>query len=574
MARLIPEVEGRRLSSAAEKKLAQRFRNELSGDAVLMHSVGFVRHKKKRWAEADFVLICADGVFCLEVKGGRVSLKDGVWHFTDRTGHTDTKYEGPFDQAGGAAGSLQMWLATEGFRRASGSHFQVGYGVMTPDCLLNMQSPSVEPDILLDQRHVEASLARYVARLGEYWQSRTSSAPLTSNEVETLREAIRPDFAAEVSRRFHFLGIQDELVRLTDGQLSLLDGLSENERVVIKGAAGTGKTLIAESEVRRLAMSGLKTLLVCYSEPLARSLAASLEGTEGVEVASVGGLAEEVVESHDAVDRLPDAEEYFLAQRFRPELATELLRSAGPRYEALVIDEGQDLLSEEFIDFLDALVAGGFRSGTWRLFQDPNQNIFGRARREALDLIDSGAPAKFTLSQNCRNTNEIVEGSRMLSGAEVAALSDVGGPDVQVCTNWEDDWVNRSLGYVKRHLDDGLDPSDVVVLTASEAHRRTVAAAAPALVSTTATNGKVLVSTIADFKGFDSLAVVIAGPTSLAEPEMRQALYVGASRAKVHLTVVLPRTAEASFGERVAAYAQEKANELMTGNSAPSSEAL
>lgn len=560
MARLIPSVGGRRLSSAAEKKLAERFKRELSDDDVLLHSVGFVRHATKRWAEADFVLICQAGVFCLEVKGGLVSQREGRWTFTNRFGHANDKFEGPFAQAGGAAGALYSWLGSNEVRRDDGSRFQVGYGVMIPDCVLDVHSPSVEPEVLLDQRDITRSLTSYVEQLGGYWQQRTDSAPLSAPEVERLVDAVRPDFDAISSRRFQLVGVEEELIRLTEEQLQILDALVENQRMIVRGAAGTGKTLLALREAKRLAEHG-SVLVVCFSRPLAATLRNAADGAT-IEVYAIDDLARHVIDECQSADRLPDAEESFLASIYRPELAAELASANSHlQFDAVVVDEAQDLLTDEYAALVDSVIKGGFGHGQWRLFMDPNQNIFGRANRSALDLVEEGHPTRMKLSANCRNTAQIVEASVLLSGADVAALADVHGPDVSISTEWKTEWLVRVEQEVRSLLGSGLSPADVVVLVPTAKMLRTVARALADLRVEYAFT----IDTIANFKGFDSLVVVLAGVESLDAPDDRQALYVGTTRAKVYLSVILPAVAQPSYGDRVKTYVAQKVAELDAG---------
>ena len=81
-------------------------REDLGADWTALHSVGVANHPKKPWAELDFVLIGPGGVFCLEVKGGRVARRDdGRWEFTNR-GDVSVKTEGPWDQVGSASAAL------------------------------------------------------------------------------------------------------------------------------------------------------------------------------------------------------------------------------------------------------------------------------------------------------------------------------------------------------------------------------------------------------------------------------------------------------------------------------------
>src|SRR2546423_12146641 len=93
-------------ASAAEKRIFGRLKQGLSDEWLVLHSLGLAGHERKPWAEIDFVVVGASGVYCLEVKGGRVARKDGTWLFTDKNDEVTSKVEGPFAQVGSAAGAL------------------------------------------------------------------------------------------------------------------------------------------------------------------------------------------------------------------------------------------------------------------------------------------------------------------------------------------------------------------------------------------------------------------------------------------------------------------------------------
>ena len=110
MAKMIPAAVGENTVSLAEKKLFALFQNQLPPTFTVLHSLGLASHARKPWAEIDFVLIGSGGVYCLEVKGGGVSRRNGLWHFTDRYGNVNTKTEGPFHQVGSASAALYHFL--------------------------------------------------------------------------------------------------------------------------------------------------------------------------------------------------------------------------------------------------------------------------------------------------------------------------------------------------------------------------------------------------------------------------------------------------------------------------------
>ena len=53
---------------------------------VALHSLNLPFHQYKEWAEIDFVIVSRFGVMLLEVKGGGVECRDGIWYFKNRFG--------------------------------------------------------------------------------------------------------------------------------------------------------------------------------------------------------------------------------------------------------------------------------------------------------------------------------------------------------------------------------------------------------------------------------------------------------------------------------------------------------
>src|SRR5712691_209154 len=101
MARMIPPVVDPSTSSSAERKVfALLERDPNTSDWIVLHSLGLAaRGRRKPYGEIDFVaLMPSIGICCLEVKGGRVSCKDGMWQTIDRDGRIGTLSRSPFMQ--------------------------------------------------------------------------------------------------------------------------------------------------------------------------------------------------------------------------------------------------------------------------------------------------------------------------------------------------------------------------------------------------------------------------------------------------------------------------------------------
>ena len=101
MARMIPAAIDEATISAAERRLFQLFKSDpATADWIVLHSLALSRRGHKPYGEVDFVvMIPRGGVFCLEVKGGRVACRNGQWETTDRNDRTERLRRSPFLQA-------------------------------------------------------------------------------------------------------------------------------------------------------------------------------------------------------------------------------------------------------------------------------------------------------------------------------------------------------------------------------------------------------------------------------------------------------------------------------------------
>ena len=102
MTRMIPPTIHSSVQSHAERRMYEVIRDAPGTEHwVCLHSLGLAHHETKRRGEIDFVLLSQHGVFVLEVKGGRIQRRDGVWYSQNRNGEHPL-HESPFDQASSA----------------------------------------------------------------------------------------------------------------------------------------------------------------------------------------------------------------------------------------------------------------------------------------------------------------------------------------------------------------------------------------------------------------------------------------------------------------------------------------
>ena len=554
MARMLPPFVAESTQSAAERKLFVVLQDELSDEWTVLHSLGSTLHDRKPWAEIDFVLVGPAGVYCLEVKGGRVARRDGRWEFTNRFGAVSTKREGPFEQVGPATAQIRNYLVE---RLPEARSTIVGYGVATPDIVFDVAGPDVEPKVVFDERDSARPFDEYVSRLSKYWTTRLDRrGSLTSALRERIIALLRPDFDLQPSLRGRLRNVERELIRLTEEQYRVLDGLTENPRVVIRGSAGTGKTLLAIEEARRQRALGNRVLLCCFNQMLAAKLS-DLEDLEGVDVHHFHGLLGHLIDAAGLQDRLPDATPDELFRVFMPSVTLEAILELDNlgAYDVLVVDEGQDLLLPDYIDVLDALLDGGWAEGRWRVFLDPHQDLFGAKSTRGADRLQHPGTTVFRLTVNCRNTRPIATTSALLGAANPADVMRTSGPEVEWLWYGDERHQRRKLGrrLAKLISNDRVDPSSIAVLTR---RRLENSGLADGLIdcplqlgpAREAGSGTIPHSTITAFKGLEADVVVLADVAQLADPDAQLENYVGSSRARGLLIVALNENLREDYG--------------------------
>ena len=265
--------------------------------------------------------------------------------------------------------------------------------------------------------------------------------------------------------------------------------------------------------------------------------------------------------------RLPDASQGDLYTLFYPDLALEALLESGPRYDAVIVDEAQDVLRPAYVDVLDAALTGGIGGGEWRVFLDPKQDMFEGTDHAALAEMLRHAPVQYRLRVNCRNTAAIATDTAILSATECDEVLRAEGPKVEHVWYRDRNHQRRLVAnYVNRLLSDGVPSEQIVVLgrrrlTNSSLAEGLTSLGVPLLDSshTEPIDKGVRYCTVSSFKGMESDVVLLVDVDDLHSPEARQSLYVGLSRSRAVLAVFMSEVVRndyeelaSDFGERLA----------------------
>lgn len=329
------------------------------------HSLNLTHHAYKRFGEIDFVIVGRPGILVLEVKGGGVTCHAGTWEYRGRSGEGHTSSEGPFRQAQSALHGL-MDKVQGGLPGSVWSRFTIGYGVIFPDCDWDQASSEWDPEMLADARTAR-NLERWLTKLFAYGRRKHPRRGPEPDDaaIADLKRFLRPEFEVAIPLHVRLEAVESRRAALTEDQMWMVDVAEANPRVICSGGAGTGKTFLALELARRWTATGLRVLLVCRS-PWLRHWLATCFAIPGVSVC----LAEAA--------------------------AVTARRLAIDAFDALIVDEGQDLLDLTTLDRLDGIIAGGLEEGRWCFFHDINNQagFFGPPDPDALALLESCGPTR------------------------------------------------------------------------------------------------------------------------------------------------------------------------------------
>tara|TARA_B110000503_G_scaffold127158_1_gene196565 strand:+ start:518 stop:2164 length:1647 start_codon:yes stop_codon:yes gene_type:complete len=524
-----------KFDSNAERKIFQTFeRTELEG-ATVFHSLNIPKHEKKQYSEADFVVVSSRGVLILEVKGGRVSVKRGIWYTRDGNDVVNELKESPVAQVTSARVSIETMLCDKSLD-INLKKVNFGFGVMFPDVKLGDIGIELTKEEVFDVIDWDRkNLGRWLEKLYKYWSERTGrSERLTDHEVAILCGALREEFDREKSLLAEVGDSWDQMISLTEQQYMAVDTILANKQVIVEGGAGTGKTLVAIKAAKGLVASGKRVLFICRSPVLTSFVRSQLKDT-GIQVVKFSTVQESL--------------------------------QNVPNFDCLVVDEGQDMLDMDSISVIDSLFEHGMTDGSWYFFMDPNNqgSLYAEKDKDAAEYLNS-CGTMVRLSRNCRNTRQIAIHTMIFTGGDIGRCKVVGEGLPVLEKDFDNESRDHMISLVENQLaswidEDGVKPGDITLLSPlayeqSCAHdldkrwRRKITIINESFGERWL-DAALTFSTIRDFKGLENKYVMLLDlGTLLDHPNAINELYVAMTRANTVLWMSVPAAGRGWFNRR------------------------
>jgi hypothetical protein len=286
-----------------------------------------------------------------------------------------------------------------------------------------------------------------------------------AQDAETLKQASLLQMQAQVQReeeaeafsyqiRTQLERVKRIVTDLTRDQYQILDWLRGHKRVAIAGCAGSGKTLLAAEKAIRLDRAGLRTLILCHNPHLAQYLSHLTAGTGVRTVDFVNWVA--------LVRNVPIAPIVGWTPYEEPtddELADAIraLESDEAKYDAIIVDEGQDFRDSWWAVVESALADSA--TGILYVFHDDNQALIPRHLQYPIKT------APYSLRKNCRNAGEIFELVRRFHPQAPETVSFLDGTGVVVRSPIRPEGEKQAVSSALMHALNALSFQELVVLT-------------------------------------------------------------------------------------------------------------
>jgi len=445
MAKIIPQFFDRKVNlSPGERKLFNSFSNDrLMKNWIIFHSLKLSKHDKQRAGEIDFLFIVPNtGMLCLEVKSHKtISFDENHWYY----GKNKEKDKSPFFQVEHNMQSIRKYIKK---RDSELAKILLHTAVFFTDWTMEKKSPEWDDiPVLNKEDYIECYSSSFAKKFigilnkehsksqGIYdWYNKLECTP-TGDQAKYLQNTLKPRYFPEIVHVDHVQVNKDEIKRWTENQCEILESLEDNERNLIIGYAGTGKTYIGLKAIQDSTNQKKKTLFLCFNNNLSKWLEKTIDVYSDKQVLNKQYITQSTFNKllSDFIPQIEQSKKVKIE-----ELIDEFLKAYSndeiklEKYDYIVIDEVQDIMNyKDVFSVLDLFIKGGFKNGNWLFLGDiQKQVLYGNKasahETSALDKekitrikkLTTSSYSTYKLKKNCRNQRRLAESFEAISNLD------------------------------------------------------------------------------------------------------------------------------------------------------------
>lgn len=513
--------------------------------------------------QIDFLLACEKGIVIVEVKGGKIGIRNGVYYLENKDNLVDLNRT-PFDQA-----DDYMYALTNN-KVVDKRKIFITTVCAFPHTRMSKTNDNDEMDqswklwSSIQQENGELSFADFCVNVIEKdkTQKRIYKPDLNNDEVIDALKTLTYNFSDDGNRTYSNASLESIIEWLQVDNLRLFDSLRKNQRLVIEGGPGTGKTTLAKAFIKK--HSDLRGIYVCWNKLLESKIKSELskEGLNKCEVVQFASLfmriQNQLGKQHLSLQDINSGcveklnlllKQYRDSDSFTP-------------YNYIILDEAQDVLDKGASCLLQHLsfFENGLESGSYMVYYDIEQGYNNKSRQiEGWADKISKYSARFILDENKRvpTNKKILDCAKQILDLNIEndtlsqiteileRYSDSNSINVEKCRGAKN--IIRKLSDLQGKHENNIN--DCVVLAHSSTQKSDIGESlfdriATSIGITELTESNVNVNlkgmpftSILRYKGLESnhVIIVLNSRTYIDSYE----LYIGMTRAIIDLTILI-----------------------------------
>lgn len=331
---------------------------------------------------------------------------------------------------------------------------------------------------------------------------------------------------------------EEKRVLLDEDQLRRLEEMEENDRMVIVGAAGTGKTLLAREAAQRQAKQGKKVLLLCFTHALGGWLARSIDHPN-VTAKAIRIFAAELLGGPVPEDPRTMPSEYWETVSLKA--AIEVLPSKANLWDCIIVDEAQDLSEDDWELIRECMKEDG---RLW-VFADEGQR-FWEDREIPKTIMNSSFKVRLKRPYRCPVEIQNLAESYLEPAKQNTDLirNGVEGGTIRIVPCSQQTLVRKVGSEINRLLSSGLQTQDIAVISVrgrraknSIIHYHELGEHSVVPATADEADSQIICDTFLRFKGLERPAIIVTD-LKLVSDNYGKRMYIAISRALGTVSIV------------------------------------
>lgn len=518
---------------------------------------------------ADFILIHKNkGILFLECKGGNISYNpnEGRWYQNKKQ-----LRKSPIKQANDGKLNLINLLKSPKYRNEINIdaiptiHGAIFPSTPKPDNL--HLGTDIKPEMIIwaqDYDEFEKSILNLL-------ELNQSTKDITDEEKSLIQKILYGDKLDNPFKEILKHGEHMQEIEFDEDQRMLYNFMFSNKRLIIRGLAGTGKTILAAKKATEESNNEKRVLVLTKTVGVGRFLSLLTRSKQFkrnfLEISSIDGfvsnLARRLKMNINNPQKLEDDEKRKHFDEYLPSLCKKIFEeNVDKKFDVLIVDEGQDF-HKNWYEVLKYMVK---EDGHMFLFYDPLQKQISNSMAEKLNENKDNYPY-FNLTANYRNSSAITNFlSKLINkfysdvNASYSKFSKFDGkkPEFIVADTF-DEIVDKSKNKVIRLIkEENFNGRDIAVLNdlsmkpsnynsknslranLEENNLEVISAREYAMpYIKEGYENKITFDSIKRFKGLEKPIIILVNlDNNLDNEDKMRDIYSGLSRARGHLIII------------------------------------